>query len=129
MDPTKFHFVNLFSAILARPYDRHKIMKYIEEYTGGTTGVVVERWLSGEYDPSPVIKRGIVAALETLSDSLPALPPKIPLPIKQPEIIKQPPKPVKRYKIRRLPSAERIQANEDRVNAMMDKLRSEGKIT
>jgi hypothetical protein len=51
---------------------RRLIMDYIENYTNGTTFMVVEYWLNERHIPSLIIRKGIISALESFPlDNLP----------------------------------------------------------
>jgi hypothetical protein len=101
-------------------------MNYIEAATRGTTSIVIDRWLDGTHTPSPVIRRGIISALENFPpNSLPIILP----------IIKDIPLP-KKPRLRKMTREQRrqviIEGNDEQLKIMLkrseERAREKGQI-
>ncbi|MEK7080881.1 MAG: hypothetical protein AAB902_00605 [Patescibacteria group bacterium] len=124
-DPERLKLIALFNP-LVKKHGRNPIMNYIEKDTGGTTSIVVDRWLSGEHIPVLAIRRGIISALEHFPpDSLPAME-NIPLSTPKSKTIENS---SKKPKLKRITKKEQIiRDNEEKIRILMEKLKKEGKI-
>jgi hypothetical protein len=124
-------------------------MEYIEEDTGGTVPVVVERWLNREYIPTLSIRRGIISALKNFHSDDAKIMENIPPVIMKPEtkLENTPNVSIKKPRMKRVKKdiSERRQGtiqenrkklediiekhNKEQMKLIAEKLKREGKIT
>ena len=142
-DPEMVRINRLFDS-LAKEYGTGRILRYIENDTGGTTSVVVESCLNGE-PVSDSIRRGVMSALKNFSPNNLPVPPIIPKPKIINALLSQKPisprmtpeqkgqeieREKEKIKIKKNTRREQIIIdNEKKLEALMEKLRKEGKIT
>jgi hypothetical protein len=118
-------FVGLFNFLLeVKKYSRKYIMKFIEQYTGGTASAVVERWLDNNV-PFPSLQKGIMSAMEELK-TLP-VPENVSAPVSKLETTKDPS--LEKPRLRKTTRREQIIIdNEEKLRILTEKLKAEGKI-
>ncbi len=125
-DPERDLVENLFNQ-LAEKYGRGAVLKYIEDHTEVAQNVV-KRWLNKMERPSSGICKAILAYLQNFQPGdLPELK-KILRPPLKPKPAAKSPVAEKKLSPQEQRRQDTIKSNEEQLNALMKKLKDEGKI-